>query len=163
MTKLHLSVQYACEPSLLPSRHCFRRWVKSALERPAEIALRLVDEVEGRRLNRDYRGKNHATNVLSFAYAEEPVVQGDLVLCVPVVQREAEAQHKSLEAHFAHLTVHGMLHLQGWDHETGPAEAALMEKQEQDILGRLGYPDPYEAIDASRKSPELKRTAPRRR
>jgi probable rRNA maturation factor len=105
--------------------------------------VRFVDGDEGRSLNRDYRGKDYATNVLSFPYASGENICGDLVLCQPVVEREAKEQGKSLEAHSAHLIVHGMLHLQGHDHETGRADAERMEALEREILANLGYPDPY--------------------
>ena len=140
---LHLSVQYACNDEALPSRQRIRRWVSAALHHDAEITVRFVDADEGRQLNRDYRGKDYATNVLSFAYASEPAVSGDLVLCVPVLRREAEAQDKQIDAHSAHLIVHGMLHLQGYDHETGSAEALRMENMERKILAGLGFADPY--------------------
>lgn len=132
-----------------PKKHQIRRWAQAALLRDVELTVRLVGEAEGRALNRDYRGKDYATNVLTFVYDDDgrPVVEGaplmgDLVLCVPVVVREAAAQGKSLDAHFAHLVVHGMLHLQGYDHEV-EAEAAVMEARERDILRMLGYADPY--------------------
>jgi probable rRNA maturation factor len=140
---LHLSVQYACNGAELPSRPQVRRWVRAAAEGEAEITVRFVDAAEGQTLNRDYRRKDYATNVLSFPYAAEPVVVGDLVVCLPVVLREAADQGKGVEAHFAHLIVHGMLHLQGYDHEIGVEEADRMESREREILGRLGYPDPY--------------------
>lgn len=154
---LKLSVQKAVEgedKANAPKKNHIRRWAQAALREDAEVTVRLVGEDEGRALNRDYRGKDYATNVLSFAYAEgeaQPalpeaaageVLAGDLVLCVPVVAREAAAQGKTLEAHFAHLVVHGMLHLQGYDHEN-EAEAAEMEALETAILRDLGYADPY--------------------
>jgi len=105
--------------------------------------VRFVDAEEGRELNRDYRGKDYATNVLSFVYESAPTVVGDLVVCLPVVLREAAEQDKPSEAHCAHLIVHGVLHLQGYDHETGPQDAERMEAREREILARLGYPDPY--------------------
>ena len=105
--------------------------------------MRFVDADEARRLNRDYRHRDYATNVLSFPYAREPVVCGDLVLCAPVVAREAAEQGKPLEAHYAHLIVHGLLHLQGYDHETSARQAAEMESRERRVLHALGYPDPY--------------------
>lgn len=105
--------------------------------------MRFVDAEEGRTLNRHYRHRDYATNVLSFVYASEPAVSGDLVVCVPVVLREASEQGKPPQAHFAHLIVHGMLHLLGYDHETGRKEAARMEAKEREILAGLGYPDPY--------------------
>ncbi len=140
---LHLSVQYACNDESLPSRPQVRRWAKATLESDAEVTVRFVDAEEGQTLNRDYRGKDYATNVLSFVYETEPAVSGDLVVCLPVVVAEAAAQGKPAEAHFAHLIVHGMLHLQGYDHETGEADAQRMEAREREILAKLGYPDPY--------------------
>jgi probable rRNA maturation factor len=116
--------------------------VRAAHPDAAELTVRFVDAEEGRQLNAQYRGKDYATNVLSFPYAREPVLAGDLVLCLPVVLREAATQGKTVAAHFAHLVVHGMLHLQGYDHENS-AEARRMEQRERDILARLGYPDPY--------------------
>jgi probable rRNA maturation factor len=138
-----LSVQYACKDAALPSRTMVRRWLRACCQQPAELAVRFVDADEGRTLNRQYRDKDYATNVLSFSYANEPTLTGDLVICLPVVVSEAATQGKSTEAHFAHLIVHGMLHLQGYDHETGAADAARMETKEREILARLGYPDPY--------------------
>ena len=148
---LHLSVQFACKDPALPSRYRFRRWVQSTIAHATEVTIRLVDEDEGRQINHRYRAKDYATNVLSFPYEQSPVLLGDLVLCVPVVLREAKAQRKSAESHFAHMIVHGMLHLQGWDHEADPAEAEGMEAHEREILARLGYPDPYEASNARRE------------
>ncbi|MGE5386286.1 MAG: rRNA maturation RNase YbeY [Betaproteobacteria bacterium] len=140
--RLDLSVQYACDPERLPTRPDFRRWARAALEGGGQVTLRLVDAEEGQALNRDYRGKDYATNVLSFPYDVEPRLSGDLVICPAVVAREAQEQGKPLAAHYAHLTVHGMLHLQGWDHET-EAEAEAMEEKEREILAALGYSDPY--------------------
>ena len=139
--KLALAVQYAVATEGLPTRAQVRRWVKAALASDAEITVRFVDMEEGQALNRDYRGKDYATNVLSFIYESAPVA-GDLVVCVPVVVREAQAQHKSAVAHFAHLVVHGVLHLQGFEHETD-ADAQVMEARETEIVTRLGYADPY--------------------
>jgi probable rRNA maturation factor len=110
---------------------------------PAEVTVRFVGSIEGRDLNRDYRGKDYATNVLSFPYENGGRVHGDLVLCREVVEREAREQGKAPEAHYAHMVVHGMLHLQGYDHETGRHEAECMEALERKILADLGYPDPY--------------------
>ncbi len=141
--KLSLSVQYACDDAALPPRPFVRRCVQAACARPAEVTVRFVDAAEGRELNRDWRGKDYATNVLSFPYETDPVILGDLVVCPPVVLQEAAEQGKAAAAHFAHLIVHGMLHLQGYDHETGPQDAARMEAKEREILARLGYPDPY--------------------
>jgi len=140
--KLALSVQYAVESADVPNRGRMRRWVQAALQKPAELTLRVVDEDEGRALNRDYRGKDYATNVLTFVYDDAPVVTGDIVLCAPVVIREAREQGKTPEAHYAHLVVHGVLHLQGYDHEND-ADAQTMEAREAEILSKLGYDDPY--------------------
>ncbi|HUW38742.1 MAG TPA: rRNA maturation RNase YbeY [Rhodocyclaceae bacterium] len=135
-------MQYACNDAELPSRSQLRRWVRAAQDGDALVTIRFVAAEEGRRLNRDYRGKDYATNVLSFPYAPPPEMAGDLVLCPQVALAEAEAQGRPGRAHFAHLVVHGMLHLQGYDHETD-ADAASMEAKEREILARLGYPDPY--------------------
>ncbi len=145
--KLDLNLQFAVKKSARPQRSEFRRWAKAALMADASVALRVVGEKEGRALNRDYRGKDYATNVLTFAYGAEaegePLV-GDIVICAPVVAREAAEQGIALDAHYAHLTLHGMLHLQGYDHETD-AEAVTMEAVEGFIMQRLGYSDPYAA------------------
>jgi probable rRNA maturation factor len=145
--RLELSVQYACGAKDLPKRAEVRAWARAALPpdraRNAEIALRFVDEEEARALNRDYRGKDSATNVLSFSYETDPLLQGDLVVCVPVLKREAAEHGMSLSAHCAHLIVHGLLHLQGYDHETGEADATAMEAKEREIMESLGFPDPY--------------------
>ena len=145
--RLNLSVQYACNTDGVPSRPQFRAWARAALNadgmRGGQITLRLVDAEEGQLFNRDYRGKDYATNVLSFPYEIEPVVIGDLAICHPVVAREAAEQGKTLEAHYVHLVVHGVLHLQGYDHETGEADAARMEDKEREILASLGFADPY--------------------
>lgn len=148
--RLDLSVQYACNRDGVPSRVEFRRWLRAAEPGAARITVRVVDEDEGRELNRDYRGKDYATNVLTFAYGEGedmPLpeglpLMGDLVLCRQVVEREAAEQGKALDAHYAHLSVHGMLHLQGFDH-LEDREAEDMEAREREILAGLGYADPY--------------------
>ena len=140
--RLDLSVQYACNRDGVPSRVEFRRWLRAAEPGAARITVRIVDEDEGRELNRDYRGKDYATNVLSFPYEYEPRTVGDLVLCPEVVAREAAEQGKTLAAHYAHLTVHGILHLQGWDHEEDE-HAEAMENEERRILAALGIADPY--------------------
>ncbi len=148
--RLDLSVQYACNRDGVPSRVEFRRWLRAAEPGAARITVRIVDEDEGRELNRDYRGKDYATNVLTFAYGkgedmplpEGLPLMGDLVLCRQVVEREAAEQGKLLDAHYAHLSVHGMLHLQGFDH-LEDAEADEMEARERQILADLGYADPY--------------------
>ncbi len=140
--RLALSVQYALQHAALPERSLIRRWVRCAEPGAAQVTVRFVDAEEGRSLNAAYRGKDYATNVLSFPYETEPVLTGDLVLCWPVVLDEAAAQGKLPEAHAAHLVVHGVLHLQGWEHEDD-AEAEEMEQEERTILAELGYPDPY--------------------
>jgi probable rRNA maturation factor len=142
MPRLDIAMQYACEAEELPSAAQFGKWARAALRIDTEVTLRIVDEEEGRALNRDYRGKDYATNVLTFPLTEEPHLMGDIILCAPVVAAEALAQHKPLHAHYAHLTVHGILHLHGYDHET-EAEAELMESIETAIVTKLGYPDPY--------------------
>lgn len=126
----------------LLTRHAVARWVRAALEGPAEIAVRVVDEQEGRRLNREFRGRDYATNVLTFDYAREPVVVADLVLCAPVLEREARESGLPLVAHCAHLVVHGVLHARGFDHERA-AQARVMEARESALLRALGFPDPY--------------------
>ncbi|MDZ4254149.1 MAG: rRNA maturation RNase YbeY [Sulfuritalea sp.] len=143
LPELRLSVQYPGGKEQAPTRPQLRRWVRAACALPAEVTLRFVGDEEGRNLNRDYRGKDYATNVLSFPYESGDRICGDLVLCLPVVSREAEQQGKSREAHYAHLVVHGMLHLQGYDHEAGSDDAEHMEALEREILDALGYPDPY--------------------
>jgi len=140
--KLSLTVQYAVEKTDIPSRQQFRKWVKAALKKPAEIVIRIVDEPEGEILNRDFRDKNKATNVLTFIYEDEIPLLGDIVLCAPVVYSEAQQHGKDLIAHYAHLTIHGVLHLQGYDHICDD-DAVAMESLETEILARLGYPDPY--------------------
>ena len=144
--RLDVAVSYAMPRAGLPAAVSFRRWVAAALKgriREADLAIRVVDAKEGQSLNRHYRGKDYATNVLTFDYAQEPMVLADLVLCAPVVEREAREQNKSLEEHYAHLLVHGALHAQGWDHETSEADAEAMEAHESAILQALGLPDPY--------------------
>lgn len=140
--QLSLAVQYAVQPGSTPTRPQFRKWVKAALARDAEITLRIVDTEEGRGLNRTYRHKDYATNVLTFPLMQDPLLMGDIVLCAPVVENEAAEQGIPLEAHYAHLTVHGVLHLQGYDHEDA-ADAAVMETLEAQIVTKLGYADPY--------------------
>jgi probable rRNA maturation factor len=144
--RLALTVQYAAENDGLPTRSQLRTWVKTALQRDADVTVRLVGAEEGRTLNRQYRGKDHATNVLTFAYPETDPLSGDIALCVPVVEREAREQRKNLEAHYAHLAVHGMLHLQGYDHEKAE-DARVMETLETEIVTGLGYADPYKSKD----------------
>ncbi len=160
--RLSLSVQYARKLLPIPSRAQFRRWVSATLSQPAPLAgkdvggegnsvsvtLRLVEGEEGRALNRDFRGKDYATNVLTFIYGKNEFeskvsMSGDIVLCAPVVEMEARQQGKDLLDHYAHLTVHGMLHLQGYDHDS-EEEAVIMEAREATILAKLGFSDPYE-------------------
>jgi probable rRNA maturation factor len=124
------------------ARHRVARWIRTALEAPAEITVRIVDADEGRALNHAFRAKDYATNVLTFDYQREPVVVADLVLCAPVVAREAREQRKPLQAHYAHLLVHGTLHAQGYEHERA-ADARAMEGRETALLCALGFADPY--------------------
>lgn len=136
-----LFIQRISRASHIPSDALLRRWSCAVLPAQAQVTVRFVAETEGRRLNRAYRGKDHATNVLSFPYSRKPLA-GDLVICAPVVSREAREQGKPVRAHYAHLLVHGCLHLQGMDHEND-ADAARMERRERRILASLGFPDPY--------------------
>jgi len=123
-------------------RHKVNRWIRNTLEVDGEITVRIVDALEGQTLNREYRQKDYATNVLTFDYTQEPVVTADLVLCAPVVAKEAKEQKKTLQEHYAHMIVHGTLHAQGWDHELDE-DAQVMELRETDILARLGFKNPY--------------------
>ncbi len=148
LNALSLSLQFgrfdgaAAHRAALP-RHQVMRWIRHALDTDAEITVRIVDAEEGLALNRDYRQRDYATNVLTFDYTQEPIVTADLVLCAPVVEKEAREAGKTLQAHYAHLLVHGTLHAQGWDHETGEEDAEEMEARETEILARLGFDDPY--------------------
>ena len=148
LNQLQLSLQFARHPeasahrAALP-RHQVARWIRHALALDAEITVRIVGTEEGQQLNRDYRHKDYATNVLTFDYQQEPTVAADLVLCAPVVEREAREQNKTLEEHYAHLLVHGTLHAQGWDHETSDEDAREMEAYETAIMEELGFADPY--------------------
>jgi probable rRNA maturation factor len=146
--RLDLTLQLAAFPgaaahAAILKRAAVSRWLSHALARPAEMTVRIVDEAEGRALNGQYRGKSYATNVLTFDYAREPVVMADLVLCGPVVEREAREQGKTLESHYAHLLVHGALHAQGYDHETNERDALEMEALEILLLESLGFGNPY--------------------
>jgi probable rRNA maturation factor len=174
--KLSLAVQYASTTQSLPTRTQLRRWVKIALRRDAAMTLRIVDEIEGRELNKKYRGKDYATNVLTFVYDDEQtpdvttshstrpskddsqiagypglplsgdeILAGDVVICAPVVEREAAAQHKDLLAHYAHLTIHAALHLQGYEHEND-IDAAKMEALETGLMLKLRFHDPYQTV-----------------
>ncbi|MDN5507104.1 MAG: rRNA maturation RNase YbeY [Comamonas sp.] len=148
LNQLQLSLQFGSSTEAaahreLLSRSRVTRWIRHALAVDAEITVRIVDAEEGRKLNREYRQKDYATNVLTFDYQQEPSVMADLVLCAPVVEREAQEQNKTLEEHYAHLLVHGTLHAQGWDHETSEEDAEEMEAYETDIMKEMGYEDPY--------------------
>ena len=142
MSKLNLTLQIASEQASIPSAKEFRQWAKASLRIDTEVTFRIVDQAEGRALNLAYRAKDYATNVLTFPLSDEPHLMGDIVICAPVVAAEAIAQGKPLVAHYAHLTVHGMLHLHGYDHET-EAQADLMEGLETAIMSKLGYANPY--------------------
>ncbi|PXV77224.1 rRNA maturation RNase YbeY [Nitrosomonas eutropha] len=137
-----LTVQFAADKTNIPGRQLFRKWVGAALNKPAEIVIRIVGMQEGEVLNRKFRGKDSATNVLTFVYSDDVPLLGDIVLCAPVISREAEQQNKDLVAHYAHLIVHGVLHLQGYDH-ISDEDAVVMESLETKIITRLNYPDPY--------------------
>ena len=148
LNHLQLSLQFAAfdgvavHRAALP-RHNVTRWIRHALATDAEITVRIVGLEEGQALNRSYRQKDYATNVLTFDYGTGPVVMADLVLCGPVVAKEAEDNHKSLKDHYAHLLVHGALHAQGWDHETSEQDADEMEAYEVAILAELAISSPY--------------------
>jgi probable rRNA maturation factor len=148
LQELTLSLQFARFPEAALHRAALpraqvTRWIRHSLDLPGEITVRIVDAQEGLALNRDYRKRDYATNVLTFDYTQEPVVTADLVLCAPVVAHEAHEQGKTLAAHYAHLLVHGTLHAQGWDHETGEEDAEEMEAREIEILAGLGFASPY--------------------
>ncbi|MCC7483789.1 MAG: rRNA maturation RNase YbeY [Burkholderiales bacterium] len=140
--RLALSVQYGVRAAGLPARREFARWARAARRRAARLAVRVVGAREGLGLNRRFRGQRHATNVLTFLMRRRPVLEGDIALCAPVIRREARARGKALAAHYAHLVVHGVLHLQGHDHAT-PREARAMERRESRIVTGLGFPDPW--------------------
>ena len=148
MPQIKLTVQIASALANIPSKAQFKKWAKAALRMDTELTIRIVDEDEGRALNSQFRGKDYATNVLTFPLAEEPHLMGDIVLCAPIVAAEASAQNKSLETHFAHLTVHGVLHLHGYDHQIDE-QAGLMESIEVQILTKLGYANPYLIIEGA--------------
>ena len=136
-----LAIQRASRASHIPSDRRLRAWARAALPGEATVTLRYVGEAEGRRLNREYRGRDYATNVLTFVYETRPL-SGDVVICAPVIAAEARAQGKDVAAHHAHMVVHGLLHLQGFDHERA-GDAVRMERRERRMLASLGFPDPY--------------------
>lgn len=148
MKQLALSLQFGDikdakrHRAALP-RHSVTKWIRHALAADAEITVRIVGSDEGKALNHDYRQKDYATNVLTFDYTQEPLVTADLVLCAPVIAQEAREQRKTLQAHYAHMIVHGTLHAQGWDHEINDADATAMEAREVQILAGLGFKTPY--------------------
>ncbi len=148
--RLSLTVQYAVRAAALPAIATLRRWMRAALERDAQVTLRFVGEREGEALNARFRGKASATNVLTFVYDKAAAFAGDIVLCTPVLRREAKAQGKTFRDHCAHLVVHGMLHLQGYEHDTARA-ARAMERRETAILAALRVPDPYADPYAERR------------
>ena len=148
LNQLQLSLQFGPSAEASTHRELLTRskvttWIRHALAVDAEITVRIVDTQEGQSLNREYRKKDYATNVLTFDYADEPVVMADLVLCAPVVEAEAAANGKELLAHYAHLLVHGTLHAQGYDHEDSEEEAEAMEQREREVMAALGFADPY--------------------
>ncbi|WP_047516797.1 rRNA maturation RNase YbeY [Methylophilus sp. Q8] len=142
MPALDFSLQLASAAADIPATAQFKRWVRAALRVETSLTIRIVDEAEGRQLNAAYRGRDYATNVLTFPLTEEPMLMGDIVICAPVVAREALEQGKPLLAHYAHMTVHGVLHLHGYDHEVD-AQAELMEAMEIAVMQTLGFANPY--------------------
>jgi probable rRNA maturation factor len=140
---LQLSLQFADarHRGELP-RHRVARWIRAALQAPGQITVRIVDADEGRALNRDYRARDYATNVLTFDYEHAPMIVADLVLCAPVIEKEAREQRLPVDAYYAHMLVHGTLHAQGLDHEND-ADARVMEARESEIMRTLGFSDPY--------------------
>lgn len=148
LKQLRLSLQFgdlaqAKRHRVVLTRHFVLRCMRHALDNDAEMTVRIVDADESQALNRGYRDKNKPTNVLTFHYAQSPTVLADIVICAPVVAQEAREQGKTLRAHYAHLLVHGVLHAQGWDHETSLADARVMEAREIEVLAGLGLPNPY--------------------
>ncbi|HEY6510685.1 MAG TPA: rRNA maturation RNase YbeY [Burkholderiaceae bacterium] len=140
---LRLSLQFAdTRHRALLARHRVQRWLRASLEAPAELTVRIVGADEGQALNRQFRRRDYATNVLTFDYQQRPVVLADLVLCAPVIEREAREQGIDLTAHYAHLLVHGALHAQGMDHGR-QRDAKAMQAREAQVLATLGFADPY--------------------
>jgi probable rRNA maturation factor len=162
--ELALTIQYGTRSAQSPSRAKLRKWARAALRRAADITLRIVDAREARSLNRRFRGRDYATNVLTFIYRKQRPLAGDIAICAPVVTREARESGISREAHYAHLAVHGLLHLQGHDHQRA-RDAHRMERLETRILAGLGYDDPYARDQrvnrASGRKPLRSRSAPR--
>jgi probable rRNA maturation factor len=154
--ELALTVQYGTRGAHLPAPAKLRRWAQAALRKSVCVTLRLVGEREGRKLNSEFRGRDYATNVLTFTYSKKNPLEGDIAICAPVVAREAKLQGVSREAHYAHLAVHGMLHLQGFDHVRAP-EAKRMESLEARILAGLGFADPYRNTGTPMRSKNTKK------
>lgn len=142
-----INVQCAATARNVPTPARIRQWARAALTGDARVTIRIVGQAEGRLLNRSYRNKDYATNVLTFVFRDTPPLEGDIALCAPVITREARAQRKTVAAHYAHMVVHGLLHLQGYDHEND-RDAATMERRERTLLARFGYPDPYRPAPA---------------
>lgn len=143
-----IAVQNASTARNVPTAARIRQWARAALDVDAQVTIRIVGQTEGRLLNRSYRHKDYATNVLTFVFRDHAPMEGDLALCAPVITREARAQRKTVAAHYAHMIVHGLLHLQGYDHENDK-DATVMEKRERTLLARFGYPDPYKFPETS--------------
>lgn len=139
-----ITVQNASTARNVPTAARIRRWARAALAAQAQVTIRIVGATEGRLLNRSYRRKDYATNVLTFVFRDHAPFAGDIALCAPVITREARAQRKPVAAHYAHMVVHGLLHLQGYDHES-ENDARVMERRERTLLAAFGYPDPYKA------------------
>ncbi len=140
--KIRITVQSATTARNVPPPYRIRQWARVALQGAANVTIRLVGNQEGRTLNRHYRNKDYATNVLTFVFREHAPLEGDIAICAPVITREARAQRKTVAAHYAHMLIHGLLHLQGYDH-MNDNDATVMERLETKLLKRLGYPDPY--------------------
>lgn len=139
-----ITVQNASTARNVPTAARIRRWARAALAADAQVTIRIVGATEGRLLNRSYRRKDYATNVLTFVFRDQAPLSGDIALCAPVITREARAQRKPVAAHYAHMVIHGLLHLQGYDHES-ENDARVMERRERTLLAAFGYPDPYKA------------------
>lgn len=142
MAEFYLSTQQMSKFPQLPAKKTMERWMKRAVERDTEVTVRFVDEEEGRMLNSTYRHKDYATNVLTFDYTQEPIVTADIVICVPVLERQAVEQNKEFRAHLAHLLIHAVLHAHGYDH-LNEEEAEEMEAKETEIMLSLKFPNPY--------------------